>query len=235
MKPSAKPRSAERLLQPVPPGFSVRIDQGPLRIDEAAIDAAWLNLQARSGGHLFDAPMLAYSSTYSGGVLARIVSYRHYATGAVEALSVSGLTWLTNRLVVGRRSPSVSTCAGMLELVPSGAIEPGRLVAAGHFDYAAQALQEFEEETGIPRSRATSCTAFGLYHDKANRVYDICVEIRLDMNEDEFRAALRPSHEYESIGLLDLSEACRLAMDSPHKLVPTTAAILNTLRPATPT
>lgn len=188
-----------------------------LRRHEGLISRRWTEAVATHPGTLFDDMVLACLGVAAGHqmtaieVTGQFVPYRcffvqqHSANDldlGLTAVAVSGLVLLTEVtekfVVFGRRSSDVSAYPGRIELVPSGGITPQRASAGGRVDYAAQIMQELEEEACVPADWVEAVDGFAVVIDEADHTCDIACRITLrpDVDRRAFAECFSRSAEY---------------------------------------
>lgn len=189
----------------------------PERATLSEIDAAWESLCARNP-RFFDGPalqVLGASRNGHGGVQIHVQesSYRFLAVQALgvdcgcRSLGVKGVVREGERVLMGRRSHSVSRYPGAWEFVPGGTLEPGEAPEAA-------VVRELREETGLEASAPP--VAVALLYDEVAASWEVIFRLsvgsaslpELGWEYDEFRLASRD----EADGLDPLSPCARRMM-----------------------
>lgn len=123
------------------------------------------------------------------------------------------------RVLLGKRSHRVSEYPGCHELVPSGGIPVEKMTGTLFLE---QIETELVEETGLELEGVAGSVPLGLVYDRRNRVYDLCVKIRLSRSVPSSSLV---SAEYDEYRWLVPEEAADC-----ESLVPTSKAILHLLQ-----
>ena len=166
-----------------------------VRYDENGLDGTWISYQIAL-------------AAYRSDVLARALN--------VQVVSVSGLTVSREHLLLGKRALYVAQNPGSLELVPSGGIDPTAQMG-DQIDYRGAILQEFEEETGLSRSKVEQITPLALVSQENSRALEICLRLELSLE-----ACSIPLHseEYQELFWVKLSCAEEWLSGAHGEVVP---------------
>jgi hypothetical protein len=202
---------------------------------EARIEAIWQDELKRRQGLLFNGTLLEFVEIQGPRITGRFVQYKEYVASRkdpagvgreIRPLSVSGLTWFKDCVGFGTRANHVRNYPGWLELIPSGGIDKSCVGHDGQIDYHAQLLTELAEETGVGREHVVSMRPFGLILDKAERTYDICLELVTDLSDVCRASVCSTLSEYSQFTLLSRQQLGQYVRDYINQLVPTSVAIL---------
>ncbi|GAB4238394.1 MAG: hypothetical protein Tsb0021_18130 [Chlamydiales bacterium] len=119
----------------------------------------------------------------------------HKALSFIKPLGISGFTKCKDKILIGKRSETVTQFPGYFEFAPSGSLSSewrtGNIV-----DFSGCLINELEEETGITSSHVTELFPFILIEDVEKRVLDLCVEIQTDEKTERL---IRTSSEYREL------------------------------------
>lgn len=207
------------------------------RVHEDLVDDIWEKENRRRGGRLYDAPLLILTSHDRRRVRGHFIPYKDYlalrqrpelSTKTACPLGVSGLIESEGRLFFARRADHVTAYAGKLELIPSGGIDDNFLDPHGRIDFRKQLLRELKEETGITEEQASGLRPFALVLDKREMVWDLCVDIRLDMPWEAILETIRGAeqNEYRDHCCVPLTRLKEFLVTHNEQMIPTTLAML---------
>lgn len=148
----------------------------------------------------------------------------------IKPLGVSGLTILNSKgsrkILFAVRDETTTPYPGYLELVPSGTLSASWLQADGTIDYRAALSEEFSEETGLVPETITRLQPLGLIFDRKNQVYDICIIIDVDVDDQHLLDSIQKVSEYHKPCLVPLEHVPRFVQENAHIIVPTSLALL---------
>jgi len=136
---------------------------------------------------------------------------------AVSAVVVDA----AGRVLLGRRSGSVTEYPGRYELVPAGGLPVGKLEGTA---YLGQVEAELVEETGIGPENVQEAVPFCLVYDRIHRVFDVGVKLTLSCRVDVSTLA---SEEHADFVALEPGALAGFVHRQP--VVPTTVAVLRVL------
>jgi hypothetical protein len=160
------------------------------------IEKAWEDEQARRNKKLFNGNILnlaVINNTQSQELILSChpVEYKHYLAQrsgidlGITPLAVSGIVFYKEDnkeiFLVGKRSETVTQYPGYYEFMPSGSIDANNIVVAEPMEYKKQLLIELKEECGIT-DEVKTINSFCLIFDEVDRVYDIGIEIEIDID-----------------------------------------------------
>jgi hypothetical protein len=136
---------------------------------------------------------------------------------AVSAVAVDA----DGRVLLGRRSGSVTEYPGWYELVPAGGLPAEKLEGTA---YLGQVEAELVEETGIGPEKVKEAVPFCLVYDRIHRVFDVGVKLTLSCRVD---ASTLASEEHADFVSLEPGALAGFVGRQP--VVPTTVAVLRAL------
>ena len=164
----------------------------------------------------FEAPIVAlvrYSPTHLIGELVDFSTW--YAcrrdpylrkTLDIHPLAVTGRTIWQNKILVGKRSPTLAVMQGAMECCPSGSIDQSSISKEGRADLRQAILSELDEEAGIANTCVQSILIKDLYLSAEEGVFDIHLDVVLHPESD--LSVLRPPlREYDQLCWVEPDEA----------------------------
>lgn len=167
----------------------------------AEVDACW-DAMKRQGTNLYDGLIFNVSRFDSHAIHGNFISYRYYVAWRkrvelhgripIKPLSVSGITFAKDEVLVGKRASHVHQYPGCYEFAPSGAVDKDS-EDNGFINYRDLILKELEEETGISTKEVGQVELFSIIEDYQEESLELCLAIHL-------RHAFPmtpPTHEYE--------------------------------------
>jgi len=173
-------------------------------VERKHIDKLWKEAKQLQPS-LYNGKILNFVSFNGIQLIGESIPYKYYAVQKMDPdlkrllninpISISGLTFFGDKILVGKRSKTVSQYKGYLELVPSGSLEPGSEGSGEQINLTAQVLRELTEETGI--KKAKSIKPFELIFDRNTGLYEICVAIFL--SDKILKEPIVPSAEYQEL------------------------------------
>jgi 8-oxo-dGTP pyrophosphatase MutT (NUDIX family) len=214
-------------------------DRAPLEADlERRVADLWRQAQAHRATPLFDGELLSVTSIEGTRIAGRFAPYRWFvaqradptlsAALGVRPLAVSGLLRCRDGVVFGRRSEGSTQDAGRWELVPSGGLDRACRRPDDTIDFGAKILDELREETGCPPGAVDSAVPFVVVEDPASGVFDIGVDIALDLDAEAVLAAhrSRASDEYDRLRIVPVPEIGMLVRQADAPVVEVSLALL---------
>lgn len=214
-------------------------EPAPLDADlELRVADLWRQEQAKRATPLFDGELLSVTSIVGSRIEGRFVPYRWFvaqradpalsAALKVRPLAVSGLLRCRGGIVFGRRSAGSTQDAGRWELVPSGGLDRNCCRPDGTIAVTTKILDELWEETGCPPTAVSSTETFVLVEDPASGVYDIGVDIALDLDAEAVLAAHRgrASDEYDVLRIVPVAEIGWFVAQASARVVEVSLALL---------
>lgn len=167
------------------------------------VDSLWNDLMVGSKKLTsFDGDILCVLSLSGSEILCGIAKYRYYYAQSVdravgdlglEALAVSGLTFVNGSVLVARRPANVLQYPGFLELVPSGAVDTSFVFGNRQECLSQQIIRELHEEIGPLEVKSVEPKL--LVRDRVSRVLDVVLELQVN----EFKKSFRESSEKDRI------------------------------------
>jgi hypothetical protein len=157
---------------------------------------------------LYEAPIVSlvqYSPAYLIGELVDFSAW--YACGKdpmlrkqldIHPLAVAGRTIWQNRILIGKRSPTLVSMRGMMECCPSGSIDQSSLSKEGIADLRQAISSELKEEAGIENNAIQSITTKDLYLSIESGVFDIHMDIVV-YPESDLAVLKSPLREYDEL------------------------------------
>jgi putative hydrolase of the HAD superfamily len=196
------------------------------------IAVAWDEAR-RTNPRLHDGTLLCLESWCRNGLGIQINAqwrpYRSYVARRrcsdlplhLSPIGVTGLTWVGDRVLVGRRAAHVTAYPEAWETVPAGSIDRHDSTE-GTIDPGVPLLCELVEETGLTVGDVRRVVCLGLVYDPVDDVYDIAVRLEVDAPPDWTPCS---SSEHSELRLISLAEAAEL-----DPVVPTLAVLLDHIR-----
>lgn len=137
---------------------------------------------------LFNGQFLSALSYDGNKLIGAFLPYKFYlaqmrhpdlkAALQIIPVSVSGLTFHGDSVMIGRRGAKVTDYPDYYELSPSGSIDP-KCVEEGKVSLNMQIANELFEETGINSRRVKSIRFFSLAYEKKLQQIDLLAEIKV--------------------------------------------------------
>ncbi len=212
-------------------------DNGQQHIDQQdrlTIDALWAAEQASRAGQrdeLFDGTILSVSSHSAGAIACQPLSYRFFWAQRKDsglqrklkrtALAVSGFTTMSDKVLIGRRNPTVTQYPGRLELIPSGSVDLRFVRDDRSVDYRSCLIEELCQELNS-MAKISSITPLALALDRAELTMDVCLKVVLP----PFSVIPLSSQEYSEITLIPQSDLQNFLAKHRCEFVPVSAALI---------
>jgi 8-oxo-dGTP pyrophosphatase MutT (NUDIX family) len=177
------------------------------------IDTIWTTKDTQTD--LFEAPIVSlvrYSPTHLIGELVDFSAW--YACGVdpflrktldIHPLAVTGRTIWQNKILVGKRSPTLVAMCGVMECCPSGSIDQSCITKEGTADIRQAILSELDEEAGIAGNCLQSITTKDLYLSADSGVFDIHLDVVV-YPESELSILKPPLREYDELVWIERDE-----------------------------
>ena len=216
-------------------------DETPFIFTEAQrrhIEELWAAEKARRGSNLYDAPIMSFERRNGSRITGRFLQYKELMAvrrdpeilpgREVLTIGVNGLIVAGGRAVFAQRARHVTGYPGFYEAIPSGGVDK-TFLAGGQVDYRAHLAKELLEETGVGSAHIRSMETFAFILDRDDRAYDICVEIKTNLDAGSFSDLVRSSgqHEYDHFEYVPLYDLNHFVTDFRARILPTTIAILS--------
>lgn len=201
----------------------------PLKLEEE-VETIWQSEKAKRP--LYDSFLFSLTSYDEHRLVGRFVKYRYFIASRqspklqeilqIYPLGVSGLCLCHGCVLVGIRDSKLSSYGGYFECVPSGGIE-ARAYMHGEVDFVAQAMWELQEEARISEKKVREVHPLGLYYSPKDGVYDIGLQIRLDLLEQEMETD--GTEEYPLLKWYSYKEFEKKLHDPDANMVPLSRAL----------
>lgn len=195
------------------------------------IQTIWDKEQERCNGKLHEGAILSAVSYDQKSLIGQFVPYKFFLAQFCEPslksalkivpVSLNGMTYVQDQLVLAKRSSWVAQCPGCYELAPSGGIRPPGINLT-EVDMKVQLLDELREETGIENSLIKSVKYFALVRDNKNDAIELCAEIRLKSTG----LILSSSSEYTQVMTIPCSELKSFTKEYADHFVPLSLLLL---------
>ncbi|MBY0471654.1 NUDIX domain-containing protein [bacterium] len=187
---------------------------------EKRVDTLWEREKAKRGEHLFNGTTLLVDFIGPASVSVTSSEYKYFLAQSLDstlrsemklrALAVTGLASYQDSILLGKRSQTVQTEAGVWELVPAGGVTSDKIRSDGNVDFLQQLLQELEEETGLAGNAVQDLKPFALVEDETLGTLDIGIEISLKSLD----SLLTSSEEYEKIHLVPRNKLSSFSLEN---------------------
>lgn len=216
--------------------FLVRTTNQKMEVSKSdldRIDRIWFQmLESNPASNIFDGKVLCVVQASGNELVCRAVPYRFFYAQRIDpalrqrlnlrAAAVSGITFIGNAVVMGRRSRALTQYPNCFELVPSGSIDGDFVQPDGTINYRQQLAHELAEELKPEHKGSMSIQSLALLYDDAEATIDLCC--RIDLPDDtvipkstkEYTELLKLSHE-------DLKDFVR---NHQGEIVPVTTELL---------
>ena len=204
----------EKIIIPAPEDLKVQLLESEVdelldRDLQGRIENAWQAEQKKRATPLFNGKILSFIGLHEKTLIGKFVDYKQVIASKYDEelksrlrcipVSVSGLTLAGQHMLVGKRSPDVTSYPGYYEFAPSGGIDDHAYVE-GEIDFRGQVVRELEEETALDPSCVEQVKPIALIQDLKTHLIDICLLIRVDPRSTEMT---RRTDEYRQIFWLD--------------------------------
>jgi len=220
------------------------LHRGPLELrwreprDAAAetelVERTWAEALARPGSRLHDGGVCSLVERRGAALTGEYVPYRRYFAQrrtstdlGVRALGVSGvIAWTGDgapELLFARRAAWVTAFPRSLELVPSGSLDRATAGADGIVTWREKLLEELHEEAGVSPAAVAEVRPFAVLYDVAERVADLCAELRIGGTRDALLAGFAAVSEYTDPVLVPASALPAFLERHASELVPASA------------
>ena len=146
----------------------------------------------------------------------------------LEQIGVSGITLLMEKesVLFSERSNSVTEYPNYLELVPSGNLDISTLDSNGIINYKSKILEEFSEETSLPKNAITDVQSLCFVKDCIDQVYDVCCILETNIGIQKLIHSFKNNSEYKEPELVEISNLKSFVTMNSQRIVPTSLAIL---------
>lgn len=200
----------------------------PIRSKE--LDTFWVE-QTTKRPSLYNAPLLTLEFISKKSLVTTWRSYSEYLASRAEVIpnpiipvGVSGVLSYKSKLLIGRRSPEVTSYPEYLELVPSGGISGD----GKNIDFEEQLRRELREETKFTDHDIQSLHPLCFIYDSNDPCFDIVMQINLDpsIQVEDILNRITSNEEYSTLSFIKLDTLASLLNDPKEKIVPTSIAII---------
>ncbi len=205
--------------------------------EKILIENIWNHELNRRPSNLYNGQILNVVSFSPDKMVAEFVDYKYFLAQLrdpnfepvleLRTVGISGVTTVVDKVLIGRRSATVSTFPNCYELVPSGGIDPSALVG-DKIDFVKQFEVELWEETGISVTEIKEIRPMVLVYDENLKMYDLCAEIIV--NYSVLKEFIDPSEEYEDIEWIPKSEIGREIRRHKKDFVPLSLLLLEMMK-----
>lgn len=214
------------------PSFQVRVVDSREElmlsdVEESAVEALWNRAQKKYEGRLFNGKMLAYSHLDEDRLYGYFVDYKYYIAQLgdsalkerlrIRPVAISCLCTWEEKVLIGKRSLTVTDYPGYFETVPSGGIDP-KPVKQGVVNYIEQALTELEEEAGIGSRDVADCHPLLIYQDLRSDSFEVCLHIVLKKESPGIEEG--ENNEYSRLEWMSLERLNELVTRGKKSFVP---------------
>lgn len=165
-------RDTDLKIEIIPDGLTLTPSQ------QTEVDRIW-DAATRENPHLFNGRILQFLSLENGTLKGAYVDYKLFLAKfrglplPLTAVCLSGITTYQNKLLIARRSSTVSQYPHAYELVPAGSFDDSSHRWQDHI------LTELTEEAAIPPSQIASLTLHSVVHDLRDDIVEIVAAIDL--------------------------------------------------------
>lgn len=169
------------------PNLKVKIvpTPGEVRLSDyqkMSADEVWKD-ELKKNPSLFNGRILHFIQM-KGGVLQGVyVEYKYFLAQlrgldlGIKAVCISGITAFQNKILIAKRSHSVSQYKGAYELLPAGGFDNSTL------DWQKQFENELKDEANIPQEQIEKITFHSVVHDIRESIVEIVARIELKSPE----------------------------------------------------
>lgn len=193
------------------------------------VEAIWEE-KCSQNPQLFNGKIFRFLSLDKNGLSGEFVDYKNYIASlhdpSLEILpvSVTGIVYTDEAVLIGKRSSLVSVAAGLLETPPSGTIDPEAQVGT-QIDIIKQLKKELFEETNLTERDILQITPFAFIEDKKGGSWEICFMIPLK----EIKEVLSPNWEYDDLFFVPRKELLPFIEERYEELLPFTRYLLSNM------
>jgi len=214
--------------------------------NEEEIERAWRKALEESGGKYFNDPMLSFAGYEKkpGGVdvFGHYVGFKNFIVHIekpelgleVIPVGVSGFVVVEDDgerfVVVARKSEITGPYEGYYETIPAGSIDDRCLKDDGTINFREKLLEEFEEESMMPRERVSAVSDLAFILDTEMMVYDVCCALLVRMPREEVLSYMAGSSEYDDPVLVRETELEDFLYSKGEKVVPTSLGMAEVYR-----
>lgn len=156
--------------------------------DRALVESIWERELQRSQGRLFNGKLLSMLTWDDLHLVGEFVEYKYYLAQLrapelesqlrIRPVSISGMTYAADKILIGLRSETVTQHPLWYELAPSGGVDAG-MISEGRINILKQFEIEFIEETGLQPSDIQSVHPFVIIYDEQSQSFEIGATIQI--------------------------------------------------------
>lgn len=194
------------------------------------VHAIWAQEQKRRGGMLYEGAILSAVSLDSKKLVGQFVPYKYLLAQLCDPslkpdlkivpVSMSGMTFLLDNLILARRADWVAQYPHLIELAPSGGVRPpGPQDTEVNLKH--QILEELSDEIGVEKSYVKAVKFFAALRDLKNDAIELCAEIKL-----RSCAIFSSSSEYTQVMTVPIDEITTFAKTHAKEFVPFSLVLL---------
>jgi hypothetical protein len=181
---------------------------------QTEIDSCWQRQQERCEGKLFDGRLFSVTQYTTNTLEGCFVPYSWYIAWLycpdirkylpLCPLGVSGLTYSSKHLLIGRRTATVADYPLAYECVPSGGVDHSCLNGST-IDILKLLKRELLEEAAIAAESIIGIQPLGLVLDKQQSTLEMCVA--LEITQDALLHAKAEPSEYSELVTVEIAAA----------------------------
>lgn len=214
------PKLEDYQIYPISSNFMIQLESEETKVSETSkglIEAIW----EKKGSKLHEGLILSAHTYDSKGLKGQFVPYKNYyaqvqdpslrADLKIVPVSINGITFMQDQLILGRRAPWVAQYPGRYELAPSGGIRFSEPI-----DLKSQLLEELAEETGIGNKEVKNVKFFAMIHHCNEEDIELCAEIQLGTPS----LILSSSNEYTQVMAISCEEVTSFVKKFKEQFVP---------------
>lgn len=219
--------------------FVVRLTNQEVEVsksDQDQIDRLWSHmLDMKPAGNVFDGTIFSVVQANEHELVCQSVPYRFFCAQRVDpalrqrlnlrVAAVSGITFIDDCVVIGRRSQALTQYPDFFELVPSGSIDTDFVQSDGIIDYRQQLANELAEELVPGPWDGISIRPLTLVFDRQESTFDLCCRIDLPSGT----SIPKSTDEYTELLKVRLEDLASFELNQQSKIVPVTTALLRFL------
>lgn len=203
--------------------------------DKTRVEMVWREETDAQASKLFNGQILNFVSLDENKMVGEFVDYKFFFAQLkdpgldlkIVPICVSGVTLSGDKVLIGKRSQTVTQFRGYYECVPSGGIDAG-LLRSGTINLQEQFSRELWEETGISVTEIKRIHPFQIVHDLSSRHYEVCALI--DVNYMVVHDPREPTEEYSEFSWVPKSELKSFLKKHEGEFVPFSVHLLNLIR-----
>lgn len=191
------------------------------------IERIWEEELRLQKGHLFNGQLFSVIEINERQLIGRFVPYKLYIAQLrlpalkkklqIFPMSITGLTQLDQRILIGKRSKYVTQYPGCFELVPSGGVDD-HSVQNGKINLVKQFQIELQEEAGIGSEYIETIDLKAIKYNATEQIYEVCADIKI---KSEFAEIVKfISHEHEELNWVPIKQMEAFMALNQHHFVP---------------